>query len=368
MWSYGGAAQATEPGDQRAAGILAGMVNYLRSFATARFCAALAVLLVAAVLAGSAAAQEARRVYDPASLDVEIQSFLGTGYTLVDVDALEAAIEDGLPPTDSVFLASSNLSPLAEALLALEASDGTLERTRHHVSVRVLLAEQPPAAYPVPFVFLQVERYNVGPAIRGELVAELGEDRVAPAADFGEGPHVSWRFVMRQLMGMEAAIFTAAKAEVGEAQADAADCLAMPCLLPYGGIDEIAVWHEMEEVADLGAELEGLAYPAMRDGLASPAAMLDLAATQAYFDPYQSEVTGSDLVVAEFVIEAGLAQEQTIEVALRQGHLLDDSVAAVWQRLVALPSMGEAPEFYAAQAYECRRGEGGFAAPGEYCP
>jgi len=351
------------------------MIDHLRSFATARVRAVQAArvraapvtFVVAAVLAGSAAAQEVGRVYDSASLEAETRAFIGSGFLASDTDELEAAIEARLPATDFVFLASGSVSPLAKALLALQAVDGTLDHTRHHVSVRVLLAEQSPAAYPVPFVFLQVDRYNLGPAIRDELVAELGEDRVAPAAEFGEGPHVSWRFVMRQLMGQEAALFSAARAELSDERADAADCLGMACLLPYGGIGEIAVWHEMEEV-DLGAELGGLAYPGTRDGLARPAAMLDLVAARAHFDPYESEVTGSDLLVAEFVLEAGLAQDQVIEVALRQGHLLDDSLAAEWQRLVALPGMGEAPQFYAARAYECRRGDGGFAAPGEYCP
>ncbi len=343
------------------------MIDHRRSFATACARVALTTLVVAAVLAGSATAQEVGHVYDPASFEAEARAFTGSSYQAVNVDELETAIEAHLPATDSVFLASGSLSPFAKALLALQAVDGTLERTRHYVSVRVLLAEQPPAAYPVPFVFLQVDRYNLGPAIRDELVAELGEDRVAPAAEFGEGPHVSWRFVMRRVMGQEAALFSAARAELSDERADAADCLGMACLLPHGGIGEIAVWHEMEEV-DLGAELGGLAYPGTRGGLARPAAMLDLVAARAHFDPYESEVTGSHLLVAEFVLEAGLAQDQVIEVALRQGHLLDDSLAAEWQRLVALPGMGEAPQFYAARAYECRRGDGGFAAPGEYCP
>jgi len=341
------------------------MLNYLRSYATARFGAALAALVVAGLLAGLAAAQEAGQVYGPDSLAAEIQTFLGADYASVDAEALEIAIDDSLPPTGSVFLASGSLSPLAKAVTALEIDDGVLDRARFHVNVRVLLAAQSPAAYPVPFVFLQVDRYNLGPAIRSALVEELGEDRVAPAADFGEGPDVSWRFVMRQIMGHEAAIFAVGRTDL--APSSAAACLGVPCRLPYGGTEDIAVWHELK-AADLGAALEDLPYPATRRGLPSPAAMLDLAAAQAYFDPYQSEVSGSDLVVAEFVVEAGLAQEQVIEVASRQGHLLDDSVAAVWQRLVAIPGMGEVPEFYAAQAFECRRGEGGFAAPGEYCP
>lgn len=348
------------------------MINHQRpskSLTATRAYAALVAFLLAAALLGSASAQETNRVYDAASFNAEIEAFLGaaSGYTAVDEIALEGAIEDALPPTDSVFLASGNLSPLAKALMALEISDGHLERTRHHVIVRVLQADQPPAADPVPMVFVQIDRYNLGPAIRSELVTELGEEYVAPAAEFGEGPHVSWRLVLRPIMGQQAAIFGAARAEANEDHAEAAVCLGVPCVLTSGGIEEIAVWHEMETV-DLGDELESLAYPGLRDGLASPAAMLDLTAAQAYFNAYESEVSGSDLGVAEFVIEVGLAQDQVIDVALRQGNLLDDSVSAIWQRLLALPSMDAVPEFYAAQAYECQRGDDDFSAPGEFCP
>lgn len=348
------------------------MNNYQRltkSRAAMRTFAVLAALLMTAVLFGSASAQEGNPVYDAVSLDAEIDLFLGplTDYAAVDVDALEADIEEVLPATGSVFLASGSLSPLAKALLALEVSDGTLERTRHNVSLRVLLVDQPPAADPVPMVFMQVDRYNLGPAIRDGLIAELGEEHVAPAAAFGEGPHVSWRLVMRPLMGQQANIVEAARAELDEPGAEASLCLGIPCLLTSGGIDEVAVWQEMERF-DLGEELGGLGYPAMQDAVPSPAAMLDLTALQAYFNAYEFEVTGSDVVVAEFVVESGLAQDQIIDVALRQGNLLDDSLAAIWQRLLALPTMEAAPEFYAAQAYECRRGDEGFAAPGEFCP
>lgn len=334
------------------------------TFARAR--AILATLLVAVTVLGAAAAQTAGEAPEVASLGSAAEAFLGTGYAAVDAAELEGALADDLPPTDSAFLLSGSLSPLAKALLALESRDGTLERARHHVTVSVIQVGPSPAGVPVPVLLVQADRYNLGPAMRDELVAELGEEHVAPVAEFGEGPHVSWRFVMQRVMGQEAAIVAAARTELDDAQAAAAACLGMPCLLTSGGIEGIAPWHELEPI-DLAGELEGLAYQAVRDGLASPAALLDLAAAQAHFDPYASEVTGSDLVVAEFVIEAGLAQSPVVELAFRQGHLLDDSLAAIWQRLVALPAAAGAPELYAAPAYECRRGDGGFAAPGEFC-
>lgn len=339
----------------------------VRALAPAR--TIVAAVLAAAATLGMASAQEVSVVHDEASLEAEIRAFLGSdlGYQAVDVAALEADIESGLPPSDSVFLSSGRVSPLAKAMLALESEDGALERTRHHVSVRVLEVTQPPASDPVAIAFVQVDRYNLGPAIRDELVLSFGESNVAPAATFGEGPHVSWRLVVRRLMGNEAAIIAAARAEVPDSQAALVSCLGVPCLQTSGGIEDMAAWHAME-TADLAGESESLVSQATRDGLDWPAAMLDLAAAQAHFNAYESEVTGRDAVVAEFVIESNLAQEAYTDVALRRGHLLDDSVAAIWQRLLTFTTLDDAPEFYAAQAFECRRGEGGFAAPGKFCP
>ncbi len=306
------------------------------------------MLVALALLLGMACAQQAGQV-----LDQEIAAFVGGDYVQLDTEALETAVEAALPPSDSVFLASAEVGVLAKALLALEAADGVLERTRHHGTVRVLSTERSPV------VFVQVDRYNLGPSLHAELVAELGAEHVAPLEEFGMGQHVSWRFVMHQVMGQEAALLAAARAVIGDAQADAAPCLGKPCLLTSGGIDDNAVWHELEAV-DLGPETNTL-------DLASAAGALDLAASLAFFDPYQVEVDSSDALVAEFVMETGLAQEQVVDVALRQGQLMDDSLAAQWQRLLTLTGWDSAPEAYAAQAFECRRGEGGFAPAGEYC-
>ncbi len=306
------------------------------------------MLVVLALLLGAASAQQAGQ-----SLDQEIAAFVGGDYVQIDTEVLEAAVEAALPPSDSVFLASAEVGVLAKALLALEVADGALERTRHHGTVRVLSTGRSPV------VFVQVDRYNLGPSLHAELVAELGAEHVAPLEEFGVGQHVSWRFVMHQVMGQEAALIAAARAVIGEAQADAAPCLGMPCLLTTGGIEDHAVWHELEAV-DLGAETHTL-------NLASAAGALDVAASLAFFNPYEVEVSGGDALVAEFVMESGLAQEQVVDVALRQGQLMDDSLAAVWQRLLLFPSWEGAPEAHAAQAFECRRREGGFAAAGEYC-
>src|SRR5690606_16379385 len=178
------------------------------------------------------------------------------------------------------------------------------------------------------------------------------------------GPHVSWRFVMHQLMGNNAAILAAGRAVLDESQIAVATCLGVDCLATAGGIDELAVWQEMV-LFDVEDEIAGLRYEAQRDGLPVPAAMLDLPAGLTYFGPYAAESSGAG-ILAEFLIESGLAQDDSVESVFRQGDLLDDSLAAVWQRLLAF-SAGGAPQFFAAQAYGCRRDESGRAEPGEFC-
>ena len=329
-------------------------------------CTLLLLTLAAIALLSISQAQSGPRT--GATVEAEAQAFVGpeSGYRSVDVASLEDALEAELPASDSVFLASGRLSPFAKALLVVETTDGLLPRTRHHLSVRVLSVEEPPANDPASYLFLQVDRYNLGPAIRDELISSIGPEHVAPLSEFGEGPHVSWRFVMHQVMGQNAAIYAAGRAQIADAAALSASCLGAPCLTPTAGVEELAVWHELEPVELLEA-LADLPYEALRAGLPSPAAMIDLATDNAPFNAYDAEHGGREGVIAEFIIESGLTQEPAMELALRQGDLLDDSVAAIWQRLLAFSLTGDAPEFYAGQAFECRRGDGGWAEPGEFC-
>lgn len=303
-----------------------------------------------------------------------MQAFVGadSGYQAVAVAGLESGLDASLPASDSVFPASGQLSPLAKAMLLVEAEAGTLPRTRHHLSVRVENFDAPPPNDPGPVLFVQLDRYNLGPAIRAELVANAGADNVAPEAEFGEGPHVSWRFVMQRLMGHEAALIAAgfmqldgaALEEASPAAGSLADCLGIPCLSTTGGIDEVAVWQEMEAAAP---DPSGLPYQTLAAGLPSAAALLDLATQEPPFDPYGAELFGQGRVVAEFVIETGLAQEAVIDLAFRQGDLPDDSVAAVWQRLLAFSTGAGEPAYYRSQAFECRRGDSGWAPMGGFC-
>lgn len=60
----------------------------------------------------------------------------------------------------------------------------------------------------------------------------------------------------------------------------------------------------------------------------------------------------------EAVIEIGLAQDSVLDAGLRRSGLKDDSISAIWQRLIIIPmeENAQTPTAYRAKTYECHRG------------
>lgn len=311
------------------------------------------LLLVVALLAGFTLAQTETSLTAASVADSFVTE---AGYEAVDLDNLEALIEAGLPPSESVFTAAGQLSPLVKAVHALEALDGQLDRTRFMISVAVINVTAPPAADPEPLLLVQVDRFNLGPSIHAELVQSVGEDQVAQIHEFGEGPHVSWRLVMQQLMGQESALVAAGRLEIPAEDALNHDCFAGACLQTASLIDELAVWSEL---TDATGSTDSAADVLTAAGML--AALADMTSFSAYeheagFDAYDSPV-----VVARAVVETNLAQDSGAEGALRIGELRDDSLEAMWARAAAFPGADGTQQLFGAVAYECRRGaaEGG---------
>ncbi|MDF2094780.1 DUF2259 domain-containing protein [Aquibaculum arenosum] len=161
------------------------------------------------------------------SMEEIIEGWLA-GTTPRDVPAMSQALQETLPANpDSVFWPDAELSPLARAALLLEQEEPALPftRTQFQVETRQLAPEG--AGGPSTVTLVRADRFNVGPQRREDLIEELGAEVVAPAAEFGEGPHVEWRFVMRPLQGMRADLVAAGRREVSDA--DQQHCGLQPC-------------------------------------------------------------------------------------------------------------------------------------------
>lgn len=286
------------------------------------------------------------------------------GYRPQSVEALNEAIGQRLVPADSssVFLPSGTLSPFVKAVLALEAVDGVQERVRYRLSYGQAMVAAPPAASPLPVSLVQIDRFNLGPVIRKELVEVYGAENVAPPAVFGVGPHVSWRLGMRPLMGHQADIVAASRMEIAAADAGAETCFGRSCLSTAMVIEDAAPWSEVQA----SGHDPSVVYPAERDGLPTPAAVVDMLTNEFGFEA--REGVGASEPFAVVIMELNLGQDATLDAALREGALMDDSVSAVWRRISATPSIsGATPHLHAARAFECQRGPK-FAEPGKHCP
>lgn len=292
----------------------------------------------------------------------------GDGFLPVDAEVLWEGIVAGLVADEaepSVFWSTADIGPMPLAMLALETEEGSLERVRYRILYGVAWFEETPSAVAVPYSFVEVTRFNLGPAIRQELVESLGEDAVASSEAFGEGPHVAWRLVTRPLMGHRALIVAAGRAELPDDRAFERLCFDHPCLSTVSGIEEFVPWSELEEVI-----LPEAPYAVQEAGIVTPVAAVDILLGAVEIEQAGDEV-GRSAALPDAVIQAvvawNLGQDQGLDAAYRWGGFLDDSVAAEWRRLV---SFGQGPELVPAVmeavSYECVRGPA-FPEPGQYC-
>lgn len=322
-------------------------------------------LLAITMLFSFANAQAEDALLDEAGLGAVLEEFLAgsDGFAAVDADTLESDLLNLLPATDSVFLPAGSLEPLTKSLMAVEMLEGRLQRARYQLALRLVRVEYDPNMYPESYVLVSVERYNLGPVVHAELVEELGADVVAPLEEFGVGPNVAWRFVMAPVQGHQALMMAAARKELTEDEVAQAECLYGECLSltweagpPAWEQVHVQPFEELVPSLDLSvADWELLA----------PEALMAVVTAVAGFNPYLAEVSGPERLIAQAVVDLNLGQDSVISAVLRQGALLDDSLAAIW---TMAHDFGFVEARAAFVAYECGRGEALFAEPGSYCP
>src|SRR5690606_22162753 len=127
----------------------------------------------------------------------------------------------------SINLPDADLDPIARSVLLVEAYEAPLPHARYRIAYSMNVAPDYPESRND---HVEVTRYNLGPTRRNDLKRYMPENQLANPEEFGVGPHVSWRFVLSPVMGMQAALLYASRTELSETQAQAADCLGEPCL------------------------------------------------------------------------------------------------------------------------------------------
>lgn len=324
----------------------------------------LAALLTAPVSGAMATSEQSN------PLDTLTQRYL-EGYETRNGEQTRANIDEALEPLNpepSVFWPTSNVSPIAMGILALEHVEGPRDRVRYHITYAMADMPNPQKYGTLPISFIQVDRYSMGATIRQDMIDAYGGEHVAPPEEFDVGPHVSWRLVTRPIQGTRALIIAAGRRELSDAQAQQTTCLTTPCL-SYGMEQEgdHPPWSDVEEIP-LALDV---AYPTKRGGLLTPAAAIEqLTGGARYSAGEQSrEAATPPTPFVEAVIEINLWQDTAMNATLRQGGLMDDSIAANWKQIFVMPSDEDihTPSVNQAVAYECQRGPK-FPEKGKFCP
>lgn len=207
----------------------------------------LAALMSAGMLQAAFAAQSAE--------DIAAAHVAAKGYTAVDLGKLEQDLDRTLRATGDtgdMIPKDVDLSPIEKALLLVDLEEKPINRLRYVLRYGQQLVGEEMVS------FVDVERYNLGPAIRKDAIDSYGAENVGDAAVFGIGPHVAWRFVTQQTVKSAALLLAASRREISDEEAGTRDCLPRTCL-SFETLDELATWKE----ASPPAEMPQVAYTAV---------------------------------------------------------------------------------------------------------
>lgn len=273
-----------------------------------------------------------------AEVDEAMEAFASTdGFAPQDVDAIDARLLEAFVVTGAMR-PDGAASPLEKALLLVDALEPALPRTR------TMLRYGQMADGGTPYAFVTVERYNFGPAIRQMVVEDFGEENTDEPEVFGVGPHVAWRIVTMPLMGQTAGLVSAARREIGEDEAQAAECGGRGCLAFEPLPDDVQEWRESDPGVQIATAYpdrtaEDTAVPARVAAEMSVAAGLAEGAGGEPFwnGPEQPEAARGTAPFLFLTIDRDLGQETGTDAMLGQTLLNDDAVAELWHRRVEFP-------------------------------
>lgn len=180
-----------------------------------------------------------------AEIDETIASFIGeTGFVVQDWAAASEALAAQWTRTD-LMTPGGAVGPVEQALLLASAESGLIH-TRTSIRYGEVMVDEDGA--PSRYSFVELRRYNLGPAVHATLVSGLGAENVADISEFGEGPHQAWRLVFFPVMGSVAALLEVSARDIGDDEAASDECGGRPCLDPDATLDARAEWSEADAV------------------------------------------------------------------------------------------------------------------------
>jgi hypothetical protein len=105
---------------------------------------------------------------------------------------------------------------------------------------------------------VEIERFNLGPALRAAMIHDTGK---APSAEaFGVGPHVAWRIVTQPDGRFGALVVAAGRRDFPEFEARDRDCAGLLCTSVTKTIEQHGRW---TQVSDATAAPSPSPYPAV---------------------------------------------------------------------------------------------------------
>lgn len=227
--------------------------------------------------------------------------------------------------SQGVFLPDADLDALTRSILILESNEIALPHVRYHIRYSMHNDSEVPE---LTQDYIEINRYNLGPSRRADLLQYMESNQVAPVTEFGVGPHVSWRFVMGPVMGLQANLIQASRQEIPDSVAQQNMCFSQPCLsLEEPEIPDNLTLKPIELTSSLASS-----YVTHDDeGLIRPARVVDElwnAFNDEGMDPLPYTKDQPHFI---FVISKDVGGQESNVLGLgQQTMVLDDSIAKVW--------------------------------------
>lgn len=273
------------------------------------------------------------------TIDEATHAFINdTGFEAQSASDLEAAIAGKWLDTDKIT-PGGTVGPIEKAMIIADQAIPA-SRTRSVISYGEMLVHEDASS--VPYSFIEIRHYNLGPTIHAETAEAYGAENTADIEEFGTGEHMAWRFVFRPLMGSSAVLIDASSRVITPKQASRHDCNGAPCLSTAPTHEDMTAWKEIT------GERPGwpLLYPDMsEEEVTVPAYAISALATLGYWANVESgdyQWTGGEHPEAargpdpyRFIsIERNLGQEIGLDSVWRETLLNDDSLSGLLFRLV----------------------------------